>query len=159
MRIKYLFFILLLGACQANSSSEDTRKQFQKISDLLYQNNSGEWLLPVSALKDSNLFIKLVQLPNKKTKTLKVVIDKDSFIKINDQYFKDNNHVYFYQKIGDWPRFSIIEDADPFTFEVLKLAMDSFSNFYAKDKNHFYVGDKKSVMDDLELLKIKRFEK
>jgi len=55
------------------------------------------------------------------------IIDVNTFEIIGESYSKDQNHVYYKDRL--------IPDADPETFEILSLR-------YAKDKNHIYEAGK-----------------
>ena len=64
-------------------------------------------------------------------------IDDSTFSSLGMQFFKDKNHVYFWQWHETYPNLIIIKDADLDTFESV-----SEYDHYAKDRNHVYYKDK-----------------
>jgi len=63
------------------------------------------------------------------------VIDRDSFVIIDQTHAKDKIHVFDVMQI--------IADADPDTYQVLTTSLAQLNNRFSKDKNCVYFGTNK----------------
>jgi hypothetical protein len=95
--------------------------EIKEIKDDLFVDKSGNFLFitidnTISDNPKSKFITKIYLKGNEPAIDLKKVIDTASFIKINSTYYKDKNHLYFFNKTLDGGTLSSLNSYDSIKF-------------------------------------------
>jgi hypothetical protein len=162
MRIKFYFLpiiYLLVCSCGSEVSFQREASTWRKLNCGLFMNKNGDLAYatkPVKALipyskknkaECPNVFITSFGYPfDSNNKTLIEIIDTNSFISLEADYFKDKNHIYSYYGMCDGGYFQIFAD-DTASFRTL-------SSSYVQYKSKVYFARNREIISDATSFKV-----
>lgn len=146
--LTYLLVVLTIFSCQTQSPekgrADSVENNYIEIRDGLFKDGDGniyfKTLDSSNPNKQIDRFIYVVysdEFGVEGIKEMKDVLDSKSFKSLDNNYFQDKNHIYYFHVMSDGGTMSIIDEADLLSFKVFKHSMYGIDN-----KSAFYRGTK-----------------
>ena len=123
--------------------NRNKKLNWKKLPCGLWQSNQGEIGFQTEEATENDInFVRYITNLASNGKSLKSVIDLDTFHYLGSSFYKDKNHIYTHYVMADGGNFQILKDADVATFTVI-------GDCYAKDKNYIF-GERAFKMEHVD---------